>query len=279
MTAVGSSVVVGKAVVAHVPVFVLNALRFALASAILMLLAALLERPLPRLTRHDVAVLALQGFTGIFAFNTLLLYGLTLTTAAEAGIVTSMTPAVAAALAVLVLGEAWSWPRTAGIVLAVAGVLLLNLQSAGGGGGAAPLLGNALVLGAVIGEAVFVVCSRVAARRLPPVVVAAAISVLGFLMFLPGALIQAGSAGLRMLSWSDWLAVGYYGIVVTVLAFLLWARGVARVPAGTAAAFTGLIPVSALALSALALGEAVTGGHLVAAALVVAGIVALARAS
>ena len=42
MTAVGSSVVVGKAVVAHVPVFVLNALRFALASAILMLLAALL---------------------------------------------------------------------------------------------------------------------------------------------------------------------------------------------------------------------------------------------
>ena len=214
----------------------------------------------------------------MFAFNTLLLYGLTLTTAAEAGIVTSMTPAVAAALAVLVLGEAWSWPRTAGIVLAVAGVLLLNLQSAGGGGGAAPLLGNALVLGAVIGEAVFVVCSRVAARRLPPVVVAAAISVLGFLMFLPGALIQAGGAGLRI-SWSDWLAVGYYGIVVTVLAFLLWARGVARVPAGTAAAFTGLIPVSALALSALALGEAVTGGHLVAAALVVAGIVALARAS
>ena len=97
-------------------------------------------------------------------------------------------------------------------------------------------------------------------------------------MFLPGALIQAGGAGLRI-SWSDWLAVGYYGIVVTVLAFLLWARGVARVPAGTAAAFTGLIPVSALALSALALGEAVTGGHLVAAALVVAGIVALARAS
>jgi drug/metabolite transporter (DMT)-like permease len=247
---------------------------------ILLTLVALLERPLPRLTRRDLGVLTLQSFAGIFAFNVLLLYGLGYTSAAEGGIVTSTTPAVAATLAVIVLGERWSGRRTAGVVLVVVGILALNLAGGGlGTRGAWPLLGNLLVFGAVVGEAVFVVCSRVAAQRLPPLVVATAISALGFVMFLPVAALEMRAFPLRQLAPSDWTIVAYYGVLVTVVAFLLWARGVARVPASVASVFTGVLPVSALALSHAALGEAITAWHLLAAALVAAGIVVLARAS
>src|SRR5262249_28075784 len=76
----------------------------------------------------------------------------------------------------------------------------------------------------------------------------------------------------------DWTIVAYYGVLVTVVAFLLWARGVARVPASVASVFTGVLPVSALAFSHFALGEIITAWHLLAAALVAAGIVVLARA-
>jgi len=279
MAVVGSSIVVGKVAVARLPIFLLSGLRFAVASAILVTLVLLVERPLPRPARRDVAVLALQAFAGIFAFNVLLLYGLRLTSAAEGGIVTSTTPAVATALAVLTLGERWSRARTLGVALAVVGVLALN--TAGGGLGARgpwPLLGNLLVFGAVVGEAVFVVCSRVASQRLSPLAVATAISALGFAMFLPGALLEMRAFPLSRLVLADWAMVGYYGVVVTVVAFLLWARGVARVPASAASVFTGVLPVSALALSHLALGESVTPAHLLAAALVVGGIVVLARA-
>ncbi|HEV8587098.1 MAG TPA: DMT family transporter [Methylomirabilota bacterium] len=278
MTIVGSSVVVGKVAVARLPIFLLSGLRFAVASAILVLLVLALGRPLPRLARRDVAVLGLQAFAGIFAFNALLLEGLRFTSAAEGGIVTSTTPAVAAALAVVALGERWSRQRSLGVTLAVAGMLALAL--AGGGfreRGSWPLLGNLLIFGAVVGEAIFVVCSRVAAQRLPPLVVAAAISVLGFLMFLPAAVWEARAFPLSALTSTDWAIVTYYGVLVTVVAFLLWARGVARVPAGAASVFTGILPVSALALSYLALGESVTPAHLMAAALVVGGIVVLAR--
>jgi drug/metabolite transporter (DMT)-like permease len=279
MAIVGSSVVVGKIAVARLPVFLLSGLRFAVASAILITLVALLERPLPRLTRHDLGVLAMQSFAGIFAFNVLLLYGLGYTSAAEGGIVTSTTPAVAATLAVVVLGERWSSARTAGVALVVVGVVALNL--AGGGletRGAWPFMGNLLVFGAVVGEAVFVVCSRVAAQRLPPLVVATAISALGFVMFLPMAALQMRAFPLSRLAPTDWTIVAYYGVLVTVVAFLLWARGVARVPASTASVFTGVLPVSALALSHFVLGESITTWHLVATALVAAGIVTLARA-
>jgi drug/metabolite transporter (DMT)-like permease len=279
MAIVGSSVVVGKVAVARLPIFLLSGLRFALASMVLLVLVVVLERPLPRVGRRDAAVLALQAFAGIFGFNVLLLYGLAFTSAAEGGIVTSTTPAVAATLAVVVLGECWNRARIGGVVLAVVGVLALNVS---GGGlearGPRPVLGDVLVFGAVVGEAIFVVCSRVASQRLPPLVVATAISVLGFAMFLPVAVVEMRAFPLSRLTAGDWAMIGYYGLLVTVVAFLLWARGVARVPASAASVFTGVLPVSALALSHLALGESVTPAHLLAAALVVAGIVVLARA-
>jgi drug/metabolite transporter (DMT)-like permease len=280
MAIVGSSVVVGKVAVARMPVFLLSGLRFAVASLILVALVAVLERPLPRLARRDLAVLTLEAFAGIFAFNVLLLYGLAFTSAAEGGIVTSTTPAVAATLAVLVLGERWSGARTLGVALAVGGMLALNV--AGGGlqmRGPRPLLGNLLIFGAVVGEAIFVVCSRVASQRLSPLVVATAISALGFAMFLPVALLEVRTFPLTRLAREDWALVGYYGVFVTVVAFLLWARGVARVPASAASVFTGVLPMSALGLSYLVLRESVTVAHLLAATLVVAGIIVLARAS
>src|SRR5205085_5055988 len=112
----------------------------------------------------------------------------------------------------------------------------------------------------------------------PPLVVAAAISVLGFAMFLPVALLQMRAFPLSRLAGVDWAIVGYYGVVVTVMAFLLWAHGVARVPASAASVYTGVLPLSALTLSHLALGESVTLAHLLAAAFVVTGAVVLARA-
>jgi drug/metabolite transporter (DMT)-like permease len=279
MAMVGSSVVVGKIVLARVPVFVLSALRFALASAVLLALVLLLERPRPRVGGRDAALLGLQAFAGIFVFNALLLSGLRLTSAAEAGIVTATTPAVAAALAVLVLRERWTWGRSAGIGLAVAGLLAINLGgSVPEAQGPAPLPGNLLVFGAVVCEAVFLVCSRVASQRLSPLTVATAISVLGFLMFLPFALVEAASVDLARVTAGDWLAIGYYAVGVTVVAFLLWARGVARVPASTAAVFTGVLPLSALCLSWAALGEPIGLTHLAGAAAVIAAIVVLARA-
>jgi drug/metabolite transporter (DMT)-like permease len=278
MAIVGSSVVVGKLVVAKVPIFLIGGLRFGLASLILVPLVLIRERGLPALSRSDGGVLLAQAFTGIFAFNVLLLYGLTFTTAAESGIVTSTTPAVAAALAVLLLREPWTSRRAAGIIMAVLGLLALNLEGMTEmGGRGRPLLGNLLVLGAVVGEGLFVVCSRVLAQRLSPLTVAAGISVLGFLMFMPFALWEARRFDLALLSGRDWIAIAYYGVVVTVIAFLLWARGVARVPASTAAVFTGVLPISAVTLSYLVLGEPIRPSHLMGAACVVAGIVLVAR--
>jgi drug/metabolite transporter (DMT)-like permease len=182
-------------------------------------------------------------------------------------------------LSVLLLRERWTRRRTLGIALAVAGLLAINVATSPAGGAWAPrpLLGNLLVFGAVVGEGLFVVCGRALSQRLSPLMVATGISGLGLAMFAPLAVAQARAFDFTSLAIGDWLAIAYYGVVVTVVAFVLWARGIARVPAGTASVFTGVLPLSALALSWLVLGERVGWPHLAGAACVVAGIVVLAR--
>jgi len=278
MAIVGSSVVVGKVVVARVPVFLVGGLRLAFACVVLVPLLLLLERGWPRLGRRDLAVLGLQAFTGIFLFTTLLLSGLKLTSAAAAGIVTSTTPAVGGALAVLLLRERLTRARAGGIALAVVGILAINVSApAAPPAGATALLGNLLVFGAVASEAVFIICGRVAAARVAPLVAATTVSVLGFLMFLPFAAREAMRFGLASIGTGDWVALAYYGFVVTVLAFVLWARGLAVVPASTAAVFTAVLPLSAVLLSYAVLGEAFAWSHLLGGGCVVGGIVLLAR--
>jgi len=278
MAIVGSSVVVGKVLVARVPVFLIGGLRLALACLVLVPVVLLAERGLPRLSRRDLGVLAVQAFTGIFLFTVLLLHGLARTGAAAAGIVTSTTPVVGGALSVLLLGERPTPARAGSLGLAMLGVLALNAGASSDAvaSGSNPPLGNLLVFGAVVGEALFIVCGRVAAARVAPLTAATTLSVLGFLMFLPLALRDATAFDFGRVTTADWAALGYWGLVVTVLAFVLWARGLAVVPASTAAVFTAVLPVSAVLLSYAVLGEPFQWAHVVGGGLVIGGIGLLA---
>jgi drug/metabolite transporter (DMT)-like permease len=69
----------------------------------------------------------------------------------------------------------------------------------------------------------------------------------------------------------------YNGILLTVIAFLFWFRGVTRVPASAAAVFTGIMPISAVSLSYLVLNEPFSWLHLIGALCVLLGIGLIAR--
>ena len=273
--------VVGKLVVASFPVFLASELRFAAAAAILVPLLVAREGGIPRLTARDWAIVFLQALTGVFLFSLFLLYGLTLTTAAASGIITSTTPAVIAALSFLVLRERLRWPEWAGVGCAVAGVLAISAagDAADASTGPRPALGNALVFGAVVGEALFTILGKAVAGRVSPLATATLVTTFGAALFLPVALAEARGFDFAAVGPRGWLAVLYYAAVVTVLGFVLWFRGVAQVPAGTAAAFTGLLPISAVGLAYILLGEPVRWTHLVGAAFVLAGIGLIARGS
>ncbi len=279
MVIVGSSVVAGKLALAEMPLYCSQALRFLLACLVLVPLLVAREGGLPRLSPRDWAVTACLALTGSLLFNVFLLNGLRLTSAAAAGIITSTTPAWMALIAVCFLGERLARRSWAGVGLAVAGVAALNLAQAGGGlpGEAAQsLLGNLFALGAVMAESLFLLLRRALPRGLSPLCVSTLVSLGALALFLPPAAAELAAGPPPVISLTGWLVVAYYGLVITVLAYIFWFRGVTRVSPSTAAVMTGIMPVAAACLSWTVLGEPVRGGQAVGCLLVLGGILCLA---
>lgn len=281
MGIVGSSMVAGKLMVVELPVFFSSALRFAVALAVLLPLMWWRERRLlPRLAWRNWRILALQSLLGSFLFTVFLLYGLGWATPAMAGVVAGSTPAWMACLAWGFLGERPGRRGGLGIVCAVAGVACLNLLTgeaadAGSASGTQAWLGIALVLAAVLCESSFLLLRKGVDEPLTPLGAATAVSAFGLLWFLIPGLVEAATVELAPVSGTAWLAVVYYGVVVTVLAYLCWFAGVVRVDSATAGVFTGLMPVSSVLLSALVLGESLRLGTVTGCLLVLAGIIFL----
>lgn len=275
MVMVGSSFVAARVAAEALPVFLASALRYGLALLALGPLA-LKQRRGPFSARRDGRSLVLMALTGVFGFSVLMLFGLRHTTAGNSGLIASVTPAVVALVSVVLLRERLARRGWLGVACAVGGVAALTAfgatEAEPGAGGGAPLLGNALVFGAVIGEALFLVLGREVASRLGPLVVSASVIAIGFVLFLPFAFIEARGLAWGEVESSAWLAVAYYAVGPTVFGYLLAFDGLARVPASAAGTFTGLVPLSALALGAALLGESVGWGHLLGGAGVLAGI-------
>lgn len=271
MIFVGSSVVVGKLIISQFPVFLASGLRFLIASIIFL--------PIPmrvrfKLMRKEVITLFLQSLLGIFGFNVLLLYGLKFTTASISGIITSSTPVVIALIAFLILKEKFNLKRVSGIILALIGIAVLNVMIYSPvSGGSNLLLGNLLVFGAVVCEALFTIFGKLSLKRLSPFVVSAYINFIAFFLFLPIAVLEGLKFDFPSVSVAGWLQIIYYGVIVSVVTYMLWYKGLSKVDASKAGIFTSLMPISALILSYFILSELLLPIHLIGTVLVIAGII------
>ncbi|MCP2014021.1 drug/metabolite transporter (DMT)-like permease [Deinococcus sp. HSC-46F16] len=260
MLLAGSSVVLSKIVGASVPIYLANTLILLPAVGVLCLLTWRFEGPM-RVPPGAWRPLFLQALLGIVGFRVFLFYGVPLTYAASAGILTSTVPAVTALLAWMVLRERLTVHAILGVLLTAFGILVLTVPGAAISEGARPLLGSVLVLGAVVGEASWNVLSRLSGARLRPLTATTLVTSLALVLFLPLGLVEATTFDFARLTPGAVFALGYYALGATVLAYVLWFAGVRHLNASTAAVYTGWLPVSAVALSALLLGERLTLWH------------------
>ncbi|MCI1696103.1 DMT family transporter [Aneurinibacillus aneurinilyticus] len=264
MIIVGSSVVAGKLIVQSFPVFLASELRFLIATIILFPILVKFEG-FPSIGKRDLLILFLQALFGVFLFNIFMLYGLTITTAIEGGIITSTIPAVTGCLAFLFLKEKLTKSVMTGILLAVLGTLTINFSDSFTtvGRGSSPLLGNLLIFGAVISEALFIIFGKFIVQRVSPLAISTIVSIFGTILFLPFSLYEGNRFNFGEVSIAEWGLVFYFGIVVTVIAFILMYQGVSKVSASTAGVLTGVLPMSSVILSVVILGEKVSFIHLI----------------
>ena len=285
MSIAGSAVVAGKLLVGSLPVFL--AAELGLGAGLLIMLPLLwLRKEKGVLDRRTHVTLALQALCGIALYRVFTFEGLRFTSAASAGLMSSAAPAVIGLLAWAMLHERPPLSRICGIACVSLGLVAINispfLAEQGGMGHAVAaqgndlvwrsLLGNGLVLAAVLGEAAFSVLSKARCCPMSPLRRTSIVSLYAFVMLLPVALFDAQHYEFSALTGVAMGCIAYYGAAVSYLSYVLWFKGIALVPASAAAAFTGLVPLSGVALSWLVLGEHILWTHLAGLACVTVGI-------
>ncbi len=107
-----------------------------------------------------------------------------------------------------------------------------------------PGWGDAFLLAAVAGESVFLLARKWLPAGIAPLALARHVTLAGTALVLVPALFQLPGLRLAEVPLSAWAAVAVLGLAVTVGGYVLWFRGITRVPPSHAAAVTGILPVS-----------------------------------
>lgn len=263
----------GRIVAEALPWFTNSALRFIVATPILVALAYAWEGGLPRLDgRRFVAMLAL-AFGGVFVFNVCLFAGLERVPAARGALIMALNPVITALGAWLAFGERMSRVRVFGIALTVAGVIVVITRGDLGALARGAIgLGELLLFGSVLGWVSYTFIGRAVLKGMSPLGASAWASLLGMIMLVACAAFEQPWAALAALPPSGWGAIAYLGALGTVVAFLWFYQGVQRIGPARAAIFLSFVPVFGVVIAALVLGEPILASMIVGGAMVVGGV-------
>lgn len=273
MALVGSGVVASKFVADGMhPLFAVP-LRFAISTPIFALLMFVNKVRRPQLSLAELRIIALQAGAGSAGYSILMIIALTMTTSANAGIISGLLPTISALVATFVLREILTGRVWLSIISVTAGAMLISFapgESSGDYG--YRLFGNFLVVVAVSGEALFSILNKKINKPIPPLYLATLMSAFSLVLTIPLGLgtlffrpLEATSAALG--------ATAYIALFPTVIGFWLWYSGSSKMSGGEASVFMAALPVTAYILSVLFLAEKVDHIHLLGLLLVVFGMI------
>lgn len=253
----------GSVVVEQLSPFLMTALRWAAAAPVLIVLAAIVEKPRWRDALREWPMHLLLAGLGLVGFCVFSYEALRHTTPADASVVGAINPALIAIVAGLLARESIGGRRVLGIGISLVGVLIVISR-----GDPASLLradvnqGHLWMLGAVIVWTAYTILGR--RLTTAPVTASAVQASLTTLVLAPFAIPQLGGVSLDGAGLGGLL---YIGLFPSVLSLVLWNVSVKNVGASTAGVYLNLLPIFT-ALLGLTVGvplgwSTVTGGLLV----------------
>ena len=244
MACVGGSVAV-SGTLADAPLFTTQALRYAAAAALLLVMARLAGHRVRRPRGAEWAWLAGVAGAGLVLFNVALVRGAAHAEPAVLGVAVACVPIVLAVVGPLMAGR-----RPVPAVIAAAGVVTAGAVLVQGGGRSdlAGLGWAGVVLACEVG---FTLLALPVLGRHGPWGVSVHSCWLAALALTGLGVTTEGPTAAADLTPRHLLAAVYLAVVVTAIAFVLWYSAVRRLGSGSAGLLTGIAPVAAAGVGVL----------------------------
>ncbi|WP_157372492.1 DMT family transporter [Arthrobacter sp. Soil736] len=250
----------------------LTPVRF-LGAAVVLGIFLLFRRKRLALTRRDVPRMLLAGLLGYAGYGLLLNLGQATVPAGTTSLLLNISPVFAFMLGYLILKERTTRLGYVGILVAVAGVVIITLgdsSAVGFNGDAMYIVAAALVL------SVFLIVQQPLFKGIPPVEVVFWGCVIGGLVTLPTATFNVDPTRFSPTSWA---ALFVLVVVSTAVAYAFWNISLARTSVAEGGALLYVVPVISLLLGWGLLAEVPTGASLIGGAAALAGVILLSRST
>lgn len=268
----GGNAVAGKLAVGHISPMLISAGRWLVAGTILALWGwRHVARDWPRI-RANLPLLAVLGTLGFAVFNIALYGGLAFTSAINVSIEQAGVP-----LFVFIVGFVLFRTRVTTAQIAGFGLSLVGIAVVASHGEPARLfdldlnLGDLMMVGGAMAYGAYT-----AMLRLKPDIhwcsLMVALSAVAFLASLPFVAAEAAFGTLAFPDARGLALMAYIVVFPSILAQILYIRGVEMIGANRAGLFMNLVPIFGTMLSILLIGEAFQPYHALALVLVLGGI-------
>ncbi len=275
-----ASYVAAKFALRDTSVVMMLALRMGI-SALILLPFLIVRRKELKLTRSLLPQLALLTLVG-FVLNKLLEFGgLALTTASDVALLITSESIFTAALSWILLRERFKPLTGFALLLGFVGVYLIVERSVipnvPAGGGALRMLGDLLVILALLVEAFYTVRGKAMLVKHPPLLITAASIVGSVIFWAPVAGWEVLTTGWHPIGIAAWISIVWLALMSTVIAYLAWFKGLAHVDGSSAASTLFIQPLLGTLLAIGLLQDALTPMTIVGGILIMVSVYLISR--
>jgi drug/metabolite transporter (DMT)-like permease len=266
----GTNYAATKFAALSIPPLSIVAIRFVVGGLLMYCVLRIIE-PQSRLGRKDVLPMAGLGCLGVAVAQTSFTFGVSMTTAANTGLIFATAPVWGLLLGSVLGLERATWWGIVGVALSIFGVSIVFWEGLTGSERGS-LVGDLLVLVAAVGVGCYTVLSMRVLERHSPLAVAT------YPILFGGPLVLALSGPFFVgLEWEGvgpgaWAAVAFSAVFATAFAFSAWQTGISRIGANRVLVYQYLITLTGVASGIVFFGEVLGVEQLVGGAVILVGV-------
>lgn len=218
-----------------------------LGAAIVFWIIASLMAP-EKVERRDLMVIMLGGLMGFVVSQTLTAWALDYTSPVYFSLIATLTPVAVMLMAALFIGERITGLKFLGVLLGIAGAVLMVVMGQTSGSGSNDVLGIILAILSVLTWAIYMIITRKVAQKYTPVTQMKYVFLISAIVTVPIAWPELAEQRLfsaETFGWDGALEMAFIVLMATVLGYFLIPFAMKSLSATTVSIYTNLQPIVA----------------------------------
>lgn len=218
-----------------------------LGAAIVFWIIASLMAP-EKVERRDLMVIMLGGLMGFVVSQTLTAWALDYTSPVYFSLIATLTPVAVMLMAALFIGERITGVKFLGVLMGIAGAVLMVVMGQTSGSGSNDVLGIILAILSVLTWAIYMIITRKVAQKYTPVTQMKYVFLISAIVTVPIAWPELAEQRLfsaETFGWDGALEMAFIVLMATVLGYFLIPFAMKSLSATTVSIYTNLQPIVA----------------------------------